>query len=392
LTRRLPLDGIVVADFSRVLAGPLCSQMLADAGARVLKIEEPRRGDETRRWGPPFVNGVSAYFLSVNRGKESVTLDLRNGGEIARQLIRRADVVVDNFLPSQRASLGLADVRTLNPRAIHCSISGFDPDTPQRDASGYDLLAQAEAGLMAITGAADGEPMKVGVALSDVITAHHAFGAINAALFARERTGDGSSIAISLFSATLTSLVNVAQNALVTGREPQRYGNAHPSIVPYQAFRGSDRMFAVGAGTDRHFRALCERVLEDAALANDERFATNAARVANRDALIALLDARFERRTAAEWVARCRDAAIPAAVVQGVREALDSDAGRALIATLDHPVAGMYEALRNPLQFDGATLPIGSAPPELGQHTDSVLRELGYDDDAIAALRANGIV
>jgi crotonobetainyl-CoA:carnitine CoA-transferase CaiB-like acyl-CoA transferase len=379
--RRLPLDGILVADFSRVLAGPLCTQLLADAGARVIKIEEPGRGDETRRWGPPFINGISAYFLSVNRGKESLTLDLRNerDREVAERLLARADVVVDNFLPPQRAALGIADVRTRHPRLIHCSISGFDRGTPDANAPGYDLLAQAGAGLMSITGATDGEPMKAGVALSDVVTAHHALGAINAALFARERAGEGASIEISLFSATLTSLVNVAQSALVTDREAQRYGNAHPSIVPYQTFRASDRTFAIGAGTDRHFRALCDAVLGDAALADDARYTTNTTRVANRDVLIENLQQRFATQPANTWVTRCRKAGVPASLVQGVREALRSDAGSALVETVEHPVIGAYEAIRNPLLIDGEPLAIGSAPPTLGQHNEKILRELGFD-------------
>lgn len=379
--RRLPLDGILVADFSRVLAGPLCTQMLADAGARVIKIEEPLRGDETRRWGPPFIDGISAYFLSVNRGKESLALDLRSerGAQVAERLLARADVVVDNFLPAQRVALGVADVRERFPRIVHCSIGGYDRDTPDAETPGYDLLAQAGAGLMSITGDANGDPMKAGVALSDVLTAHHALGAINAALFARERTGDGASIEISLFSATLTSLVNVAQNALVTNEEAKRYGNAHPSIVPYQAFRGSDRMFAIGVGTDRHFRALCESVLNDDALARDERFATNAARVANRDALIADLQQRFASAPAETWIARCRKANVPASLVQGVREALRSDAGRTLVQTIEHPELGTYDAVRNPLLIDGEPLPIRSAPPALGQHNATILRELGFD-------------
>src|SRR5205085_5143998 len=240
------------------------------------------------------------------------------------------------------------------------------------------LRGQAGAGLMSITGEAGGEPMKVGVALSDVLTAHHAFGAINAALFARERTGDGASIEISLFSATLASLVNVAQSALVTGTEAERFGNAHPSIVPYQAFRGSDRVFAIGAGTNRHFRALCETVLDDVNLAADERFTTNAARVANREMLIADLQQRFATNTADTWVTRCRKAGIPASLVQGVREALESDAGRALIAQVEHPLIGTYDAVRNPLLIDSERLPIGSAPPALGQHNEQILRELGF--------------
>ncbi|HEV2718692.1 MAG TPA: CoA transferase, partial [Thermoanaerobaculia bacterium] len=274
-----PLHGIVVADFSRVLAGPLCTQLLADAGARVIKIESPE-GDETRRWGPPFVRGVSAYFLSINRNKESIAIDLRSrdGADIARRLVDQADVVVDNFLPAQRAKL-----LPINPRAVHCSIAGFDSDTAEAETPGYDLLAQAGSGHMSITGE---EPTKAGVAVVDILTAHYAYGAICAALVARERTGQGSAIQVSLFGAAVASLINVAQSALLTGEEAKSYGNAHPSIVPYQLFHGSDRAFAVGAGTDRHFAQLCEQVIGKPELKNHPRFATNAARVENREELI----------------------------------------------------------------------------------------------------------
>jgi len=372
----LPLEGILVADFSRVLAGPLATQLLGDWGARVIKVEEPR-GDETRRWGPPFVGDVSAYFLSINRNKESVTLDLKSddGAAAAKKLIERAGVVVDNFLPAQKESLHFAP-RAINPRVVHCTIAGFDSDTGDADTPGYDLLAQAGSGLMSITGEADGEPMKIGVALADVITAHYAFGAICAALRGRERTGEGASLEISLFSATVASLVNVAQNALVTGKEAGRFGNAHPSIVPYQVFHGSDRPFAIGAGTDRHFAQLCERVLRRPELAKDKRFASNVQRVKHRKVLVKILEDQFRNRTAAQWVRRCRSAAIPASLVRGVREALRSPEARALVATVEHAGIGAYDAVRNPVRIDGQRLPIGSAPPELAEHTAAVLREL----------------
>jgi crotonobetainyl-CoA:carnitine CoA-transferase CaiB-like acyl-CoA transferase len=389
--KRLPLDGILVADFSRVLAGPLCTQMLGDAGARIVKVEEPLRGDETRHWGPPFVGDVSAYFLSINRNKQSLALDLKRGGDVARKLLERADVVVDNFLPAHRAVLGLDRVRDINPRAIHCSIAGYDSDVANAATPGYDLLAQAAGGLMAITGEPDGDPMKAGVALSDVLTAHYAFGAITSALFARGRTGEGASIEISLFGATVASLVNVAQNALVTDREAKRYGNAHASIVPYQLFHAKDRPFAVGAGTDRHFRALCD-VVERPELARDRRFTTNVARVKNREKLLPVMEAVFRTRNAKTWVARCTAASIPAAIVQGVREALGSADAQPLIASLDHPSIGKYSAVRNPLRIDGDRLPAGTPPPLLGQHTDAVLRELGYYAREIARLRHDGVI
>lgn len=366
----LPLKGILVADFTRVLAGPLCTQLLGDQGARVIKVEEPRGGDETRRWGPPFHGDFSTYFLSVNRNKESIALDLRVEGEVARQLIERADVVIDNFLPAQREAL-LGDVLAVNPRVIHCSITGFDGDTAEAGTPGYDLLAQAGSGLMSITGEKEGEPSKAGVALTDVLTAHYAHGAICAALFARERTGNGARLEVSLFGASLASLINVAQGALVTGNEAKRYGNAHPSIVPYQVFHAADRTFAIGSGTERHYRLLCERVIERPELATDERFATNAARVTNRDVLVPLLEEIFRSKPADEWLARMRATSIPCSPVRGVLEALRSEAAQPQIAS-----AGDYDTVLNPVRFDGERLPIRTNPPKLGEQSDDIRREL----------------
>lgn len=370
-TTSLPLDGLLVADFSRVLAGPLCTQLLADEGARVIKVEDPARGDETRRWGPPFAGEMSTYFLSVNRNKESIALDLRrdHDRELANALLARADIVIDNFLPSQRATL----LGAIPERAIHCSITGFDGDTAEANTPGYDLLAQAGAGLMSITGTSG--PAKVGVALSDVLTAHYAHGAILAALHQRGRTGRGARLEISLFGATLASLVNVAQGALATNSEARRYGNAHPSIVPYQLFRARDREFAIGGGTDRHFRMLCERVIGRPELAHDERFATNAARVMHRETLVPLLDAIFATRDAQEWVALCRDAAIPASLVRGVLEALRSDEAKPLLTN-----AAGYETVGHPVRFDGRRLPVRTKPPTLGEHTEALERELSSPD------------
>jgi len=386
-----PLQGLIVADFSRVLAGPLCTQLLADAGARVLKIEDPARGDETRRWGPPFVKGVSAYFLSVNRGKESVAVNLKSeaGAEIARRLVSRADIVVDNFLPAQRRSLRFPEIPR---RAIHCTISGFDSDTPERDTPGYDLLAQAGAGLISITGEPEGDPMKTGVAFSDVLTAHYAFGAITSALYDRERTGEGAALEISLFSATVASLANVAQNVLLTRKEAARYGNAHPSIVPYQLFHASDRPFAIGVGTDRHFQLLCARVLDRDDLDGDARFSTNARRVKNRAALVRILEREFRRQRASHWVSRCKRASIPASLVRGVREALRTPPGRALIGTIEHPQIGRYEAVRNPIRSNGARRPLRTPPPALGEHTDAILGELGFSGDDIRRFRSAGVI
>lgn len=365
MTARLPLEGILVADFTRVLAGPLCTQLLADEGARVIKVEEPGRGDETRHWGPPFEGDVATYFLAVNRNKESIALDLRDaaGSALARELIERADVVIDNFLPAQREAL-LGDVPASK---IHCSISGFEPETAEANTPGYDLLAQAGSGLMSITGEA--EPTKVGVALADVLTAHYAHGAILAALVARERTGAGARLEVSLFGSTLASLVNIAQGALSTGQEARRYGNAHPSIVPYQIFHARDRVFAIGSGTERHFRLLCERVIARPDLA--ELFPTNADRVHGRSTLVPLLESIFATEDAAHWVARCREARIPASLVRGVLEAIRSDDAQPLIAR-----QGGLETIGHPVRFDGERLPVRLPPPRLGEHTEAVSDEL----------------
>lgn len=370
MTREAPLTGILVADFTRVLAGPLCTQMLADEGARVIKVEEPRGGDETRRWGPPFVGGFSTYFLSVNRNKESLTLDLRVDADrvFARALIERADVVIDNFLPAQRTALGLDEVPSTK---VHCSITGFDADTAEAQTPGYDLLAQAGTGWMSITGAVEGEPAKVGVALADVLTAHYAHGAILAALVARERTGRGTRLEVSIFGAALASLVNVSQASLGTGNEARRYGNEHPSIVPYQLFYARDRAFAVGAGTDRHYAMLCERVLGRPELVVDERFSTNTSRVANRAILIPLLEEIFRTKDAAEWVALCREAAVPVSLVRGVLEALRSEEARPILSR-----AAGYETVGHPVRFDGERLPVHTPPPRLGEQTEALKAEL----------------
>src|SRR5436190_16286855 len=245
---------------------------------------------------------------------------------------------------------------------------------------------------MSITGDAEGEPMKTGVALSDVLTAHHAFGVICAALHGRARTGQGTQIEVSLFGATVASLVNVAQSALVTGREAKRWGNQHPSIVPYQLFHGSDRPFVVGCGTDRHYALLCARVIRRPELADDRRFATNALRVKHRAALIGILEKQFKTRRAKPWVDACRRAGVPASLVRGVREALRTPAGRALVDAVEHPVVGRYQTLRNPVKTDGARPPAGAPPPELGHETDAILRELGYRARDIARFRGHGVI
>ena len=391
MTRSAPrlLDGIVIADFSRILAGPLCTQLLADAGARVIKVEEAGRGDETRRWGPPFAGEESAYFLSLNRAKESITINLksRGGKEVARKLIERADVVVQNFREAQQKEFGLSAtaVRRANRGAVHCTIRGYDRESPEAELPGYDLLAQAAGGLMAITGAADGDPMKVGVALSDVLTAHYAANSILAALLHREKSGKGSAVEVSLLGSTIASLVNVAQNYLVTSREPARYGNQHPSIVPYQAFHARDRMLVIAVATDRHHDLFCREVIELPRLLSDVRFATNAARVRNREEYLPLIEKQLRKRKASEWIERCSAVGIPAALVQKFEE-IFSGTGRPLIDELRHESAGRIRLVGSPTRVEGRRQRRTEAPPTLGAHTRALLKELGYDAAAIRRL------
>jgi crotonobetainyl-CoA:carnitine CoA-transferase CaiB-like acyl-CoA transferase len=391
-----PLAALRVVDLSRVLAGPYATMMLADLGADVVKIEHPAGGDETRSWGPPFAGGESAYFLSVNRGKRSVALDLKDpeGRELALELCARADVVIENFRPGGAERLGVDydTVRRRRPDVVYCTISGFGRRQPL-DRPGYDFVAQAESGLMSITGEPDGEPMKVGVAVVDVLAGLNAATAILAALRRRDRSGDGELIEISLLDSAFAALVNVAQNALVTGEEPARYGNAHPSIVPYQLFRASDGFLAVAAANDRLYRRLCDAIGRPE-LAEDGRYATNELRVRNRESLVAELGAVFAGRMTDEWVQLLLQAGVPAGKIRGVGEALRAGAvsGMAATGAVPHPTAGTVQLVAPPFSFFHAPLPPLEAPPLLGAHTAEVLGELGVGDERLSDLEHRGVI
>ena len=336
-----PLAGVRVADLSRVLAGPYCTMVLADLGADVVKVERPEGGDETRSWGPPFAGGEAAYYLSVNRGKRSCALDLSQpeGRALALELCAGADVVVENFKVggADRLGVGYEQVRERNPRVVYCSITGFGSEREPRGRPGYDFVAQAESGLMSITGPEEGPPYKVGVALVDVLAGLHAAAAVLAALHG----GEGARIEVPLLDSGLAGLVNVAQNALVTGTDPERHGNAHPNIVPYQDFETSSGRIAVAAANDGLFRALCSVMGLDS-LPEDGRFATNAGRVEHRRELIPLLEERFRERPAEDWLAELEAAGVPSGKVRSVPDALAAAAaaGRPATVTRGAPDGG----------------------------------------------------
>ena len=375
---RLPLSGIRVADFSRVLAGPLATMLLADLGADVIKIERPETGDDTRGWGPPFIGGDAAYFLSLNRNKRSVTLDLSSdeGRSAARRLALASDVVVENFRPGLMERFGLdhASLAAEHPGLVYCSLTAFGEGDPAAR-PGYDIIVQALSGLMSFTGHPGGEPTKVGVALLDVICGLYACNAIQAALIGRGATGRGARVTVSLFDASVAALVNQAANYLLGGLVPEPLGNAHPNIVPYQLFETADRPIILAAGNDRLFERACE-VIGRPELAADERFATNAARVRNRDALIPLLSAELASRSAAEWLAALEAAAVPCAPVRTLDEVFASAEGAAAIQEIDDPARGPLRLVADPIRVGGRMPPARFPPPLLGEHTDEILAEL----------------
>jgi len=393
-----PLSGVTVVDLTRVLSGPYATMMLADMGARVIKIEQPGRGDDTRAWGPPFVGGESAYFLSINRNKESVTLDFKHpeGRRLLEALIARADVLVENFRPGtlQKLGLGFDAVAPKLPRLVYCSISGFGQTGPKRARPGYDAIMQAEGGLMSITGSADGDPYRLGVAIADIVSGMYAAHGVVLALFARERTGRGQLVDVAMLDAVASLLTYQASIYFATGQPPLRMGNRHPTIVPYETFDTSDGTIVIAVGNDQQWRTFCD-VIGDATLAVDARFETNPGRVANYDALRPLLAGRLRGRPADEWRQRLEAAGVPCGAVRDVAEVMNDGQilARDMVQELAHRAAGLVRLLGIPIKLGETPGAVRTPPPTLGEHTDHVLRnDLAIGPDEIERLRREKII
>jgi len=393
-----PLAGIRVLDLTRILAGPLCTMMLGDMGADVIKVEPPETGDDTRAWGPPFLAGDAVYFLGVNRNKRSLTLNMAvaAGQKILAGLIEKADVLIDNFKLGTLEKWGFTDAcfERQAPRLVRCSITGYGSSGPKAALPGYDFILQAESGLMSICGEPEGKPTKYGVAIVDVCTGMLASNSILAALNARERTGNGQKVELSLYETSLAMLVNVAASYLAAGRNAGRFGNGHPSIVPYASYQAADAMIALGVGNERQFARLAD-VLGHPEWAKDARFASNRARVENRAVIDSLISEALSHDKADAWLAKLKAAGIPCGKINSVAEALEDSqtAARKMIETIEHPTVGALKMLGIPFKFSDTACSVRRPPPTLGQHSEEILSgELGLDDKAIADLRRQKVI
>ena len=406
MTPEGPLAGIRVVDLTRVLAGPLCTMTLGDMGAEVVKVEQPGHGDDTRAWGPPFVgprdgaapaSPLSAYYLSVNRNKRSITLDLKSeaGRDLLKRLIRDADVVIDNFKLGTMSGWGFDDAwfEEHAPTSVRCSITGYGSTGPKAGKPGYDFILQAETGLMAITGESDGTPMKLGVAIVDICAGMMATIAILGALQARTRTGRGQLCEVSLHDIGLQMLANVAANHLISDKEPGRYGNAHPNIVPYRTYPAADGDLAVAVGNDGQFAAFAA-ALGNSAWSSNPRFARNQDRVLNRDEIDGQVAEIIATRTRAEWIELLDAVGIPAGPINLVSEALASSQtiARDMVVDVEHPTVGPIRMLGLPVRFSDTPAGIRLPPPALGADTRTILSELGLTSEEIDSLGQRGII
>lgn len=395
----LPLQDLRIIDLSRIVAGPLATQILGDYGAEVIKVERPGAGDDSRQWAPPFAPGGEAtYFFAFNRNKKSITLNLRHpeGRRILVELCRRGDIVIENFTPGTMEELGLGyeTLRLENPGLIYCSISGFGATGPSKGRAGYDAMIQGFTGLMSITGEPDGPPVKVGVAVIDAITALYAHGAILAALHHRERTGEGQRVDLSLLEAGVAALINAATAYLVAGEVQGRMGSAHPSLAPYQAFQARDGALMVGAGNERLWRAFCVAIGAPE-WADDPRFDTNAKRVERRQELEALIESRLQTGDRETWLQRFAEAGVPCGPINDIAELFADPqvSHREMIVEVEHPTAGRIKLPGIPAKFSRTPGRVQGPPPLLGEHTEEVLTGLlGYSGETIHRLRAEGVI
>jgi len=399
LNSSLPLAGVRVLDLSRVLAGPWCAMVLGDLGAEVIKVEHPKRGDDTRDWGVRVGSTETAYFNSVNRNKRSVSLDLQTaeGQQIARELAQQCDVVIQNFKfgGAEKLGLGYDQLKEARENLIYCSISGYDRRGPEAARPGYDVVVQGEAGLMALNGEADQPPLKFGVAAVDLFTGMYAGQAVLAALFERQKTGKGRHIEMALFDCGLMITSYYGLEAMIKGEDPPRYGNAHPSIIPYGVFDAEDGPLVIAVGNNRQYERFCREVIERPDLVDDDRFRTNITRTVNREVLTPEIQHEIGTRKRQFLLERLTRAGIPCGEVLGLHEALTSKraAEAGLVMTYQHPEAGSTHVLAPPYRFDGVRLPVRSAPPQLGEGTNDVLQSLlGVSEERLARLKVEGVV
>lgn len=393
-----PLKGIRVIDLTRIIAGPYCAMILGDLGAEIIKVEQPKIGDESRAWGPPWVKEVSAYFISINRNKKSLTLNLKHPQsiEIFKSLVKTADVVLENFRPGTMEEMGLGyeALQRINPRLVYCDMTGYGTEGPYRDKPGVDVIVSAIGGLMSITGQPEGEPVKVGVPLTDVLTGLYAFGAIASALLLREQTGRGQRISINLLAMQLATLINIGSNYLLGGIIPRRWGSAHPNIVPYEAHRAKDDYLIFGVINERMWKSFCHLLGTDE-LIDDPRFVDNSKRIENRQALNEIIDRKIAEKTVDEWIPLFDQAGIPCGPINTFDRVFSDPQvlHLGLVREVEHPHYGKVKVVGPPATFSESAIGIQSPPPLLGEHNQEILtRLLGYSEEQVIALKEQGVI